>query len=103
LELALFDKSVFVAPAASADYLLVREDGRAFGAPVHPALFAIRQATLEQLQEEPLVPLVIVWQASSYLARPIIAKAQALHLRLHVDDVAQGPFARRNPGRDGGV
>src|SRR5207302_196752 len=43
----LLDESIFMAPAASADNLLVRKHGRALRTPVHPALFSIRKATLE--------------------------------------------------------
>src|SRR5581483_4485290 len=102
-EFALLDESIFVAPAASADDLFVREDGGALGAPVNFALFAVSKSALIKLQEKPLIPLVIFRETSSYFARPVVGKAQALHLRLHVCDVAKRPLARRNFGGDGSI
>ena len=47
-------------------------------APVHRRALAVRQVALEHLQEEPLVPLVVVGQAGGDLALPGVADAEAL-------------------------
>ena len=103
LEFALLDQGVFVAPAAAVHHLLVGQHGGAFRTPVDPALLAIGQALLEELDEEPLVPFVVFGQTGGDFARPVVGEAQALHLRLHGGDVAQRPLARRRVVLDGGV
>ncbi len=103
LQLALLDERVFVAPAASVDDLLVGQHRRALRAPVHLALLAIDQSLLVELEEEPLVPAVVIGQAGGDLARPVVGEAEALHLRLHVGDVAERPLARRRVVGDGGI
>ena len=82
LQLALLHDRVFVPPAASArQHLLVGQHGGALRAPVHLALLAIGQAALVELQEEPLVPAVVLRQAGGDFLRPVVGEAQALHLR----------------------
>ncbi len=95
LQLTLFHERIFVTPAASVDHLLIRQHRRALRTPVDSALLAIRQTLLVELEKEPLVPAVIVRQAGGNLAGPVVAKAEAVHLRLHFGDVAQGPLAWR--------
>ena len=94
-KLALLDHRVLMPPAAAIHNLFVRQHGRAFRTPVHPALLAIGQSLLEELEEEPLVPAVVLRKAGSDFARPVEGKAQAIELRLHFGDVAQRPLARR--------
>src|SRR5215471_18624536 len=79
LEFTLLNRRVFVAPATSIDDLLVRKDRRALGAPVHLALLAIDQSLLVELQEKPLVPAIVVGQASGDIAGTVVAEAEALH------------------------
>src|SRR5579872_1066632 len=95
-QLALFDQRVFMAPAASVNHLLVREHGCALRTPVHLALLAVDQSLLVELQKEPLVPAVIIGQTGGDFARPVVGKAEALHLRLHVGDIAERPLAWRS-------
>ena len=78
LELALLHRSVFMPPAAAFDHLLVGQHGLALGAPVEEAFFAVGQAALEHLQEEPLVQAVVLRLAGGSFARPIVAVAEAL-------------------------
>ena len=59
LDIFRFDRSVFVTPATSVHNLFVRQDGRAFGTPVHPAAFAVGDALFEHPQKKPLVPPVV--------------------------------------------
>ena len=94
-KLALPNNSIFMPPATAVHDLLIRQYRRTLRAPVHLALLAIGQSLLKKLEEEPLVPAIIFRQASGDLARPVIGKAEAIHLRLHIRDVAQRPLARR--------
>ena len=93
LEFALLDRRVFVTPAAAVHDLLIGEHGGTVRAPVHLALLSVGQALLKQLEEEPLVPAVILGQAGCDLARPVIAEAEALHLCLHGGNVVERPLA----------
>ena len=71
-EVALLDDGVFVTPATTAYNLLVGEDGGALGAPVDLALFAIGEALLKHLEEEPLVPAIVVGEAGGDLVGPVV-------------------------------
>ena len=102
-QLALLDERIFVAPAIATDHLFVGEHGSALRAPVDLALLAIGKAHLIELQEEPLVPAIVVGEAGGHFARPVVAEAEALHLRLHVGDVRERPLARRRIVLDGRV
>ena len=90
LELARRDRRA-AAPAAAVDDLLVGEHGLAARAPVDVRPLAVREAALEHLQEQPLVPVVVVGQAGGDLALPRVADAEALQLPLHVGDVLERP------------
>ncbi len=88
LQLTLLDQRIFVAPAASVDDLLVGQHRRALRTPVDSALLSISQTLLVELEEEPLVPAVIVGQAGGDFAGPVVGEAEAVHLRFHFGDVA---------------
>ncbi len=104
LQLALDDGRGFVTPAAAVgEHLLVGQDGGALRTPVDLGVFAIGEALLVELEEEPLVPAIVVGQAGGQLLRPIVGEAEALHLHLHGADVVQGPVAGRRLVLDGGV
>jgi hypothetical protein len=79
------------APATAVHHLLVGQDGVTTRAPVDARPLAVGQAPLEHLQEQPLVPLVVVGQAGRDLALPGVADAQALQLPFHVGDVLDRP------------
>ena len=102
-EIPLLHQSVFVAPAASVDHLFVGQNRGAPGAPVHPALLAIGQAFFKELDEKPLVPFVVLGQASGDFTGPVVGEAKAPHLRLHGGNIAQRPFAGRGVVLDSGV
>ena len=95
LQITLLYGSFFVSPAAAVHDLLVCQNGRALRTPVHLALAAVRQSALVELQEEPLIPAVVVGQTRRNLGLPIIGEAEPLHLPLHIGDVIQRPFTRR--------
>ncbi len=91
------------APAAAVDHLLVGEHRLVDRIPVDDLRLLVGDALVEQLQEEPLVPLVVARIAGGELARPVQREAERLHLRLHVGDVVARPGGRRDALVDGGV
>src|SRR6266550_4495481 len=103
LKFALLDDGVFMTPATARNHLLICQYGGAFGTPVHLAFLPVSKSTLVELQKEPLIPLVIFRQASCNFARPVVGEPQALHLRLHIGNVAKRPLARRSLVRDSGI
>ena len=102
LHLLLDDRGV-AAPAAPADDLFVGQDGPALGAPVDPAFLPEGQAALEHLEEDPLVPLVVIRQAGVHLPGPVVAEAHLLELFAHVGDVVQRPLPGMDAVLDGRV
>jgi len=103
LELALLDQRILVTPTAAVDDLFVGKHGAALRAPVDSAFLAIRQSFFVELKKEPLVPAVVVGQAGSDFAGPVVGEAEALHLHLHFGDVAERPLARRRVVLDGRI
>ena len=103
LEFALLDESVFVPPAAAVYNLLIGKHGAALRTPVHQTFLTIGQPLLVELEKEPLIPAVVVRQTGCDFARPIVGKAETIHLRLHLGDVAESPLARRGVVLNGGV
>ena len=99
----LLDESIFVTPAAAIHHLLVGEHGATLRAPVDAAFFAIRQTLFIKLEEEPLIPAVVVGKAGGDFAGPIVGEAEAVHLRLHFGDVVDGPLTRRSVVLNGGI
>ena len=76
-QLALGDL-VAAALAAAVDDLLVGQHGLVEGAPVDRAVLAVGQATLTQLQEQPLGPAVVLGVGGVEGARPVEADAELL-------------------------
>ena len=91
------------APAFAVDDLLVGEHGLAARTPVDVRALAIRQVALEHLQEQPLVPAVVLRLAGGQLALPGVADADALELAFHVGDVLERPGFGMRSALDGGV
>ena len=91
------------APARAVDHLLVRENGIAARTPVHGRALAIRETALEHLQEDPLVPLVVVGKAGRDLPLPRIADPEPLELPFHVIDVFERPRLGMRAVLDGRV
>src|SRR5262249_49115653 len=69
-ELALQDRGA-AALAAAVDDLLVGEDGRVLGAPLDRCLGPVGEAALEELEEDPLGPAVVLGRVGAELAGPI--------------------------------
>jgi hypothetical protein len=70
LELALLDQ-IAAALAAAVDHLLVGEHGLVEGAPLDRGLGAVGEPALEQLEEDPLGPAVVLGLVGADLARPV--------------------------------
>ena len=83
--------------------LFVGEGGLAGRAPVGGGLVAVGEAGVEELQEEPLGPLVVVGEGGDDFTVPVVDSADALELAAHVFDVAHGPDVGVDAVLDGGV
>ncbi len=94
-DLALLDRRAR-APAAAVDDLLVGEHGLVDRVPVDDLRAPLGDAGFEHLQEQPLVPAVVLGPAGGDLAAPVDGQPERLHLRLHVRDVVVGPLRRRH-------
>src|SRR4051812_47839068 len=81
-----------MAPAATVNHLLIRKYGAAFRAPIQERFLSIREAALQHLEKEPLVPAIVLGFATRDFAIPVDGKTDALHLRLHMRDVAECPL-----------
>ncbi len=79
------------APAGAVHNLLVGEHGVAARAPVHARPPLVGDPALEHLQEDPLIPAVVLGRAGGELALPGVADADPLELALHVGDVLERP------------
>jgi hypothetical protein len=87
----------------SVDHLLVREHGLVVRAPVDDRALAVGEARLEELEEEPLRPVVVVGLGGRELAAPVDRPAEALHLLADRGDVPVRDVARVLALADGGV
>ena len=66
--------------AAAVDHLLVREHGLVDRAPLDGRLLPVRQAGLQQPEEQELRPAVVLGLVGRELARPVDRPAHAMHL-----------------------
>ena len=89
--------------AGSVDDLLVGEDGVAGGAPDDGGFVAVDEAVFVELEEEPLVPAVVLGEAGDNFAVPVVDGAHGAELASHVFDVAHGPGVGVDAVADGGV
>ena len=78
VELARFDLGA-AALAAPVSDLLVRQDGLVVRTPVHERGFPVHLPGLEELQEEPLRPAVVLGLVGRELPRPVDRPAESLH------------------------
>ena len=91
------------APAPAVFHLLVGENRLTGGAPVDGGASTIRQATLEHLDEDELLPLVVGGITRRELAGPVVRDPHLLELCAHVVDVLVGPDRGVHAVLDGGV
>jgi len=93
-----------VAPPAMAVLgLFVGQHRLARRTPVHGGFLPVGQPFSEHLQEDPLVPTVIVGVAGGDLGAPIVGDAQPLEHLAHVGDVGVGPVLGTGAVFDGRV
>ncbi len=91
VEVALRDRSTAAPADAVVDDLLVGEHRLALVAPVDGRMLTVYEPFLVELQEEPLVPSIIVNVAGLHAAAPVVAIARVLELLRHMLDIAPGP------------
>ncbi|GBD42350.1 hypothetical protein HRbin39_01741 [bacterium HR39] len=82
------------APAAPVDDLLVGEHRLLDGIPVDPALLAVGDALLEEVEEHRLLVLVVGGIAGGEFALPVERAAHGADLLAHLGDVAVRPVGR---------
>ncbi len=103
VQLALLDARA-AAPAVAVRALdLLARQRPVVGAPVDRRLGAVGEPGLEEPQEDPLVPAVVVGVAGDDLALPVERGAHRAQLAPHVVDVLQRPRARVDLVLDRGV
>ena len=102
LEVALLDCRAAPFATAGNDFL-VGQGGRAGRAPVDRRFLLVGQSALVQHGKDPLRPLVVVGVAGGHLARPVVADAPPLELRLHGGNVLARPLGGVGAHFDGGV
>ena len=86
--------------AATVDHLLVGQDGLAVGAPVDVGRLAVGQAAVVHLQEEPLVPVVVLGVAGVEGAVPVEGAGITAHGGPLGGDVLVGPGGWVHPTLD---
>ncbi|GBD30530.1 hypothetical protein HRbin32_01638 [bacterium HR32] len=91
------------APAVLTHHLFPGQGGVAVRAPVHGRQRPVRQPRLVELQEEPLVPLVVLGLAGHDLPGPVEHGPHGPQLAPHALDVPQGPPLRVDLVLDGRV
>ena len=93
LELPRLDLGA-AALAAAVDHLLVREHGLVVGAPLDRDVLPVREVALEEAQEEPLRPAVVLRVVGGEHPVPVDRPAEPLHLAADPLDVALGHLTR---------
>ncbi len=84
-------------------HLLVGQHGLALRAPVHRRFLPVRESALVELDEQPLVPAVILGHARRHLAVPVVADAQQFQALPRGLYRFEGPIARVIAMGDGRV
>ena len=102
LEIAAGD-GCFAPLAFAVEHLFVGEYRLARWAPHHGRFLAVGEAALVQLDEEPLVPAIVLGQAADHFAVPVVDRADGTQLPAHVLHVGHGPFVGMDAPGYGGV
>ncbi len=89
--------------AVAVDHLLVREHRLVVRAPVHVRALAEREPGVEEAQEDPLRPAVVLGLGGRELALPVDRPAHAPHLAADRGDVLAGGLGRVPARPDRGV
>ncbi len=103
LEEPLRHRCVRMALAPPVDHLFIREDRLALGAPVHGRLLLHCEAGLEQLEEDPLGPLVVARIRGLHFVVPVEHQADTRQLLAEPRDVARDQFGRMRVDLEGVV
>ncbi len=103
VELALLDLRAAPPAVPVGAFDLLAGERPVVRAPVDRRLGSIGQPGLQEPQEQPLVPLVVLGIAGHDLRRPVEGGAHRPELAAHVVDVAHRPFARVEAALDRGV
>ena len=90
-QLALLHQGTGAPGAAFAIHLLIGEHGLVDGIPVDGGVLLVGQAGVEELQEQPLGPAVVIGMAGRQLPAPVDRQAQLAELLAHRGDVLVGP------------
>ena len=92
-QLALFNQGAGAPGAPFAIHLFIGQHRLVDRVPVDRRLTAVGQAGIEELQEQPLGPAVVVGVAGGQLPVPVDRQAEPLQLLPHLGDVLVGPGA----------
>ena len=103
LALHLMDHFTATPLAHAVDHFLVGQNALTGGAPVHVHFLFIGQALLEQLEEDPLGPLVVLGIGSGDFPAPVEADAQRLDLLFEPSNILLGHLSRMYVVLDGVV
>ena len=103
LALGFMDNLTAAALAHAVDHFFVSQHALTGGTPVDTHFLLIGKALFEQLQENPLGPLVVIRVGRVDLARPVKRQAERLELTLKACDVLLGHFRRMDVVLDGKV
>ena len=99
-QLLLDDRCATALTRAVGQNLLVRENRLIHGIPVDPRVPAVGQTFFVQLEEQPLVPLVILGVRGVQHPRPVERRRVPLHRGTLLGDVFVGPVARVHAALD---
>jgi hypothetical protein len=103
LQIAFLDARAAAPAVAVRAFDLLAGQRAVVGAPVDRRLGAIGEARLEEFEEEPLVPAVVLGLAGHDLGVPVPTGAHRPQLAAHVVDVLEGPLVRVDLVLDRGV
>ena len=103
LEVALLDHGTRPFGRAVGQDLLVGQHGLVDGVPVHGGRPPVGQAGLEQTQEDPLGPALVLGAVAGDLAAPVVDGADAQDRAAELLDALVGELTGVAAGLDGGV
>ena len=102
-QLALLHEGSRAPGPSLAVHLFIGEHRLIDRVPVHRGVLLVGQAGLQELQEQPLGPAVVIGVAGGQFPIPVDREAQLVELLPHGGDVLVGPGAGIHPPLDGGV
>ena len=97
----LADHLIAAALALAVYHLLIGQHRAQRRAPVDWHVSQVRQATVVELEEDPLRPAVVGWITGRDLPGPVVRKTQGLDLTAESGNVASGRHPRVSPGLNG--